>query len=117
EQLDTKAYDAQNDKTIFEKWPVCTGGKPNVTDSKLSKFAKNERLTAHGGVAAILARSENEASNNPLNTHPILMPKNAKLLDEIANIEYERFKKSNIRAENFASYITKNFWPFNKLSQ
>ncbi|CAG8610798.1 16371_t:CDS:10 [Dentiscutata erythropus] len=65
-QLDTKICDAQKNKTTFEKWLVCTGGKPDITDHELNKFSKNERLTAHGGIAAILARSENEALNNPL---------------------------------------------------
>ncbi|CAG8524442.1 43831_t:CDS:10 [Gigaspora margarita] len=147
-QLDTIVYDAQNDKTTFEKWLVCTGGKRNITDTELSKFAKNERLTLtdppdldgkeyayvscngftnlgvhiNGNFSLSRDRMVVFQSNDNIygkwNTHILLevLPSlHAKLLDEIANIEHERFKKSDIRAENFVSCITKKFWPFNKV--
>ncbi|CAG8602677.1 8204_t:CDS:10 [Cetraspora pellucida] len=67
-QLETKIYryDQQKEKTTSEMWLVCTGGNTEITDKELSNFSKNEGLTAHGGVAAILARSNKESLNNPL---------------------------------------------------
>ncbi|CAG8463157.1 32867_t:CDS:2, partial [Racocetra persica] len=158
---DTKIYDAQKEKTTSEMWLVCTGGNTEITDTALSDFSKEERLTAHGGVAAILARSDNESLNNPLDlTNPpdldgkeyayvscngstnlgvhinghfsltrdrivILQPNDningnptslhVKLLEKIAEIDYERFKKSNISAEKFVSCITKKFCPFSRV--
>ncbi|CAG8807815.1 4635_t:CDS:2, partial [Dentiscutata erythropus] len=153
----------------FEAWLVCTGGKPITGDLELREFSRNERLTAHGGIAAILARSNNESLKNPLDlTNPpnlngkeyayipcsgtglnvhingnfslskdrmiilhnnvdgkwnkyiyfkVLPPLHVKLLCEIARINHEHFKDSNIKPENFGSCITKNFWPFGKVKQ
>ncbi|CAG8487444.1 18192_t:CDS:10 [Cetraspora pellucida] len=65
-QLDTSIHDAQKNKTTFEVWLVCTGGKPIDRNSELYEFSKNERFAAHGGIAAILTRSDNESLKNPL---------------------------------------------------
>ncbi|CAG8783517.1 2_t:CDS:2, partial [Racocetra persica] len=66
-QLDIKVNDAQKKKTTFEIWLVCTGGKPivKVKNPDLYKFS-NGKFVAHGGIAAILAQSENEPLKKPL---------------------------------------------------
>ncbi|CAG8721370.1 7793_t:CDS:2, partial [Gigaspora rosea] len=68
-QLDTKIYYEQKKKTTFEVWLVCTGGRKSTNE-----FSKD----AHGGVAAILARSDNEPLKKPLDLTdpPVLVGKN-----------------------------------------
>ncbi|CAG8485207.1 6450_t:CDS:10 [Cetraspora pellucida] len=90
-QLNTR-IDAQKKKTIFEVWLVCTGGIPIVRDSELYKFSKNERITAHGGIAAILTRSDNESLKNPLDLTypPVLRGK------EYASIPCNNYTKLNV---------------------
>ncbi|CAG8581539.1 13565_t:CDS:2, partial [Racocetra fulgida] len=58
-QLNTRMYDTK--KTTFELWLVCLGGNSEKSVGKnLINFSKKKRLKAYGGVAAILARSDNE---------------------------------------------------------